>query len=133
MIEPVRDERAPHHAALTTLGARGRRWLAARWQQAIAPMAPHAFLSAFGSTFITILLAEMGDKTQLATLLMSAESQAPLAVWSGAAAALVATSLLGVTLGWWLANRLPRRVLQIAIATLLLAVSAWLVGDAVRV
>ena len=50
----------------------------------------------FGSTFITIFLAELGDKTQLATLLMSAESQHPWVVFLGTSAALVTTSLLGV-------------------------------------
>ena len=51
---------------------------------------------AYGSsTFITIFLAEMGDKTQLVTLLMSAESQSPWIVFIGAALALISTSLLG--------------------------------------
>ncbi|MEM6613363.1 MAG: TMEM165/GDT1 family protein, partial [Cyanobacteria bacterium P01_C01_bin.72] len=41
------------------------------------------FWLVFSSTFITIFLAEMGDKTQLVTLLMSAESQAPWTVFIG--------------------------------------------------
>lgn len=87
------------------------------------------FWTVFGSTFLTIFLAEIGDKTQLATLLMSAESHAPWVVFAGAASALVTTSLLGVLVGQWLATRLSPRTLEIAMAVLLLVISALLLGD----
>ena len=86
----------------------------------------------FSSTFITIFLAEMGDKTQLVTLLMSAESQSPWIVFLGAAIALVATSLLGVLIGYWLAKKLTPKTLDISVAVLLLVITAWLVGDIVN-
>jgi putative Ca2+/H+ antiporter (TMEM165/GDT1 family) len=54
------------------------------------------FWAIFGSTFLTIFLAEMGDKTQLATLLMTAQSRSPWVVFAGAALALAATSILGL-------------------------------------
>lgn len=63
------------------------------------------FWLVFSSTFITIFLAEMGDKTQLVTLLMSAESQSPLIVFIGSALALIATSLIGVSIGYWLSKK----------------------------
>ena len=85
--------------------------------------------SVFSSTFITIFLAEMGDKTQLATLLMSAESQSPWVVFAGAAMALVTTSLLGVLIGYWLAKSLAPQTLDIAVSILLLFISALLIGD----
>lgn len=90
------------------------------------------FWTIFGSTFLTIFLAEIGDKTQLATLLMSAESHAPWVVFAGAASALVTTSLLGVLVGQWLATRLSPRTLEIAMAVLLLVISALLLGDVVQ-
>ena len=80
----------------------------------------------FSSTFLTIFLAEFGDKTQLSTLLMSAESQSPWVVFLGSAAALVTTSLLGVLLGCWLANRLAPRTMQRAAGVSLLLISAML-------
>jgi putative Ca2+/H+ antiporter (TMEM165/GDT1 family) len=49
-------------------------------------------LREFLTAFITIFFAEIGDKTQLATLLMAAESQSPWVVFAGAAAALISTS-----------------------------------------
>ena len=89
------------------------------------------FWAVFSSTFITIFLAEMGDKTQLVTLLMSAESQSPWIVFFGAAIALVTTSLLGVLIGYWLSKKLTPKTLDISVATLLLIITAWLVGDIV--
>ncbi|MGB5897214.1 MAG: TMEM165/GDT1 family protein, partial [Geitlerinemataceae cyanobacterium] len=63
-------------------------------------------LAAFTSTFVTIVLAEMGDKTQVTTLLMAAQSHQPWIVFLGAATALICTSLVGVLVGRWLARRL---------------------------
>lgn len=88
-----------------------------------------SFWQVFSSTFLTIFLAEMGDKTQLATLLMSAESRSPWMVFTGAAAALISTSLLGVLIGYWIARRLPPKSLDIAVAILLLFIAALLIGD----
>lgn len=89
-------------------------------------------LQIFFSTFITIFLAELGDKTQVTTLLMSAESHAPWVVFAGAGAALVATSLLGVLVGHWLSKRVSQRTLEVAAAMMLLTVSLLLVWDVVQ-
>ena len=86
-----------------------------------------SFWAVFSSTFITIFLAEMGDKTQLVTLLMSAESQAPWIVFIGAALALIATSLIGVILGYWLSKKLSPQVLDLSVAILLLFITSHLV------
>ena len=86
----------------------------------------------FSSTFITIFLAEMGDKTQLVTLLMAAESQAPWIVFAGAALALIATSLIGVSIGYWLSKRLSPKTLDLSVAVLLLIITAWLIGDVIN-
>jgi Ca2+/H+ antiporter, TMEM165/GDT1 family len=89
-------------------------------------------LNVFTSTFFTIFLAELGDKTQIATLLMSAESHSPWLVFAGAASALVATSLIGVCLGQWLSTRLSPRTLDIGAGVTLLVVAALLVWDIVQ-
>ena len=86
----------------------------------------------FSSTFLTIFLAEMGDKTQLATLLMSAGTQSPWVVFAGAAAALIATSLLGVLIGRWLATRLSPKTLETSAGALLLFISVMLLWDVVH-
>jgi putative Ca2+/H+ antiporter (TMEM165/GDT1 family) len=58
----------------------------------------------FWVTFGTVFLAEMGDKTQLAALTLTAEKGTPLAVLTGACAALCLATLLGVLLGGILAH-----------------------------
>ena len=47
------------------------------------------FTAVMLSTFTTVFVAELGDKTQLATLLLSAQSGQPLLVFIGAAFALI--------------------------------------------
>lgn len=91
-----------------------------------------AELRIFLSTFFTIFLAELGDKTQVTTLLMSAESHAPWIVFAGAGTALVATSLIGVWLGCWLAKRVSAKTLETATGGLLLLVSVLLLWDVVH-
>jgi Ca2+/H+ antiporter, TMEM165/GDT1 family len=86
----------------------------------------------FSLAFVTIFLAELGDKTQLATLLMAAESRSPWMVFAGAAFALVLTSLLGVSVGHWLARRLSPQTLQTATGASLLLISLLLLWDVVH-
>ncbi|NDJ21958.1 TMEM165/GDT1 family protein [Nostoc sp. B(2019)] len=83
----------------------------------------------FGTTFITIFLAEIGDKTQLSTLLMSAESHSPWIVFMGSAAALITTSLLSVLLGSWIASRLSPKIVEKSAGVMLLVISLMLFWD----
>lgn len=66
----------------------------------------------FWVTFGTIFLAEMGDKTQLAALTMTAETRVPLAVFTGSCAALCLATFLGVAFGSLLAHWLPEGLLR---------------------
>ncbi|WP_413176210.1 TMEM165/GDT1 family protein [Anabaena azotica] len=86
-------------------------------------------LVVFGTTFITIFLAEIGDKTQLSTLLMSAESHAPWVVFIGSATALITTSLLGVLLGGWIASKLSPKTVEKSAGVMLLLISVMLFWD----
>jgi putative Ca2+/H+ antiporter (TMEM165/GDT1 family) len=51
-------------------------------------------LALLGSTFITVFLAELGDKTQLAIVSISGTTSRPGAVFAGSAAALVLASVI---------------------------------------
>ena len=66
------------------------------------------------STFLTILLAELGDKTQLATMALGSSSGRPLMVFLGSTTALLLASLLGVAAGDSLASMAPPVWLQLA-------------------
>ncbi|WP_228036612.1 TMEM165/GDT1 family protein [Dolichospermum flos-aquae] len=86
----------------------------------------------FGTTFITIFLAEIGDKTQLSTLLMSAESHAPWVVFLGSGVALITTSLLGVLLGGWISTKLSPKTVEKLAGVMLLLISLMLVWDVIQ-
>ena len=64
------------------------------------------------STFLTIFIAELGDKTQLATLTMSGTSNKPLAVFLGSSTALVFASLIGALAGGSISNFVPEIILK---------------------
>ncbi len=68
--------------------------------------------SAFWTTFGALFLAEMGDKTQLAVITLTAETRSPLSVFLGAALALALVSLLGVAVGSVLGHYLPENILR---------------------
>ncbi len=65
------------------------------------------FSSVLITTFTTVFLAELGDKTQVATLLLTAQSGKPLVVFVGSSLALICSSLVGVLLGRWIATKMP--------------------------
>ena len=69
-------------------------------------------LSLLLSTFLTIFIAELGDKTQLATLTISGTSNKPLAVFLGSATALVFASLIGALAGGSISTFIPEVVLK---------------------
>ena len=85
----------------------------------------------FLSTATTVFLAELGDKTQLAALLLSAESGRPLVVFVGASLALVCSSLVGVLLGRWLSTVMPAQQLERLAGLLMVALGLWLGRQAV--
>ncbi|MCB1759421.1 MAG: TMEM165/GDT1 family protein [Gammaproteobacteria bacterium] len=81
----------------------------------------------FLTTLLLILVAEFGDKTQIAVAGM-AGSLAPLPVWIGATTALVSVSALGVWAGRTLLQRIPLRWLHRisgALFLLFALVAAW--------
>lgn len=77
----------------------------------------------FGTAFLTLFLAEIGDKTQLAVIMMSAhEGSSKLAVFAGASLALVLVTLLGVAFGSILTQFIPVEWLQRIVAVAFIAI-----------
>lgn len=76
-----------------------------------------------GLSFITIFLAEIGDKSQLAAIALGGSSKSPRAVFLGTVTALVLASLIGVLAGSALEEVLPARLVK-AIAAIGFAVMA---------
>jgi putative Ca2+/H+ antiporter (TMEM165/GDT1 family) len=95
-------------------GASGQGELEGRWG------------AVFLTTATTVFLAELGDKTQLAALLLSAQSGRPAVVFLGASLALVSSSLVGVLLGRWLSRLMPPHQLERSAGVVMLALGLWL-------
>jgi putative Ca2+/H+ antiporter (TMEM165/GDT1 family) len=76
-----------------------------------------------GLSFITVFLAELGDKSQLAAIALGGSSKHPNAVFLGTAGALVFATLIGVLLGEGTALLLPTRLVK-AIAAIGFAIMA---------
>jgi len=78
------------------------------------------------TTFGMIFLAELGDKTQLATFAFAAQSESRLAVFIGSASALVLTSVLAVLLGSWIARFVPAHYMKGAAGVLFIVLGVWM-------
>ena len=70
----------------------------------------------FGTAFATLFLAELGDKTQLAVITMTAGTDAKVSVFLGAISALIVVTLLGVMFGGTLAAYVPHEWLERVVA-----------------
>ena len=77
------------------------------------------------TTFATVFLAELGDKTQLATLTFAAESKSRWAVFLGAATALVATSAIAAVAGEAVSRVVPVLWLKRVAGAAFIAIGLW--------
>jgi putative Ca2+/H+ antiporter (TMEM165/GDT1 family) len=66
----------------------------------------------FGATLITFFLAEMGDKTQIATVAMAAHYAAPLMVVIGTTLGMLIADVPAVLIGDKLANKIPMKLVH---------------------
>lgn len=83
--------------------------------------------------FMAVFLAELGDKTQLATLLFAADAESSrLGVFLAASSALVLSSLLAVLVGAQIGDYLSPRVLKIMAGLGFLGIGGWVLIDAAR-
>ncbi|MGD9599518.1 MAG: TMEM165/GDT1 family protein [Steroidobacteraceae bacterium] len=92
-------------------------------------MDTRTFLLVFG----TVFMAELGDKTQLATLLYASEAKfGRMSVFVAAALALVMATALAVLAGSFVAKYVPVRYLQVAAGIGFVAIGAWTLYGALR-
>jgi putative Ca2+/H+ antiporter (TMEM165/GDT1 family) len=86
---------------------------------------------AWWPVFVTVFLAELGDKTQLATLLFATDQRlSRLEVFLAASSALVLSSLIAVLLGGQLPAYFSPRALKIGAGLGFLAIGVWVLVDA---
>ena len=90
------------------------------------------FSTIFITTFTTIFIAELGDKTQIATLMLSAESGMPIIVFIGSSLALISSSLVGVLIGKWLSNKISPNKFSFFTGLLMIIISIFLSYDILK-
>ena len=90
------------------------------------------FSSVFITTFTTIFIAELGDKTQIATLMLSAESGKPIIVFIGSSIALISSSLVGVLIGKWISNKISPNRFAFFTGLLMIIISLFLAYDILK-
>lgn len=91
-------------------------------------------LGVFGATFVTFFLAEMGDKTQIATIAMAAHYPNPWLVVAGTTLGMLIADVPAVFVGDKMANKIPMKLVHgvaagvfalLGVATLLGAGARW--------
>ena len=83
-------------------------------------------LELFATVFVTVFVAELGDKTQLATLLYAAKAENPrLTIFAASAAALVLSAAIGVAAGSVVAQYVSPKVLSWVAGVGFIAIGVW--------
>jgi putative Ca2+/H+ antiporter (TMEM165/GDT1 family) len=84
-------------------------------------------MKTYAAIFLSVFLAELGDKTQFATILFASEPG--LTRWGVVAAAggaLLVSTVLAVLVGTWIGTWLPPRHLRLAAAVGFIAIGVWI-------
>ena len=83
------------------------------------------------TVFVSVFIAELGDKTQLATMLFASDKQiSKLTVFLGASLALVLTSALGVIAGGVVSNYVSEKYLHYLAGIGFVAIGVWMLVKA---
>lgn len=88
-------------------------------------------LRTFAMVFASVLVAELGDKTQLATLMFASAKDSPkLLVFGASAGALVVSSALAVLVGSFLCQHVSPKVLSWVAGVGFVVIGAWTIAHA---
>ena len=87
-------------------------------------------MSAFFAVFLAVLLAELGDKTQIATLLFSTDSKlSPFSVFVASAAALALSSAIAVLAGTFAKTYLQQIPLKLISGIVFILMGGWTIYE----
>jgi len=81
--------------------------------------------SPFWTVCIAFFLAEMGDKTQLATVALAADYAVVIPVWAGTTAGMLTADALAIIAGIMLHKRMPEKQIKWAAASLFICFGIW--------
>lgn len=82
--------------------------------------------SPFWIVFWTFFVAELGDKTMLGTIAVTAQHPGqPVLVWAGSTIGMVVSDGLAILLGRWVGKQLPERAVKWGAGSIFLGFGAW--------
>ena len=81
--------------------------------------------SPFWTVAVAFFIAEMGDKTQLATISLAVEYRAVWTVWMGTTLGMMVSNAIGIVVGNLMGRRLPERAIKWAAALIFIAFGVW--------
>ncbi len=84
------------------------------------------------STFLVVFLAELGDKTQIATFAFACESKSEISVFIGAASALVLTTFIAVLIGGTVGKVIPIKATKLTAGIIFLVFGIWTIAEAIK-
>lgn len=83
------------------------------------------YASAFWTVAVAFFIAEMGDKTQLATITLAAQFHTILPVWCGTLCGMIIADGLGIIVGIVLGKRIPERTVKWTAAVIFILCGLW--------
>jgi putative Ca2+/H+ antiporter (TMEM165/GDT1 family) len=90
-------------------------------------------LKIFATVFASVFVAELGDKTQLATMLFASNKEvSKLTIFLGSAMALVVSSAIGVAVGAVLSNYVSEKFLSTAAGVGFIVIGGFTLYNALR-
>ncbi len=78
------------------------------------------------ATFTTIFVAELGDKTQVATIALASQSKSTLSILIGVVVALALAGIIGVFAGRLFAQFINPQILKYTAGSLLIVMGIWM-------
>jgi putative Ca2+/H+ antiporter (TMEM165/GDT1 family) len=81
--------------------------------------------SPFWTVTVAFFIAEMGDKTQLATVALAAEFNIVIPVWLGTTSGMLIADAVGIILGMVLHKKIPGKQIKWFAATVFIAFGVW--------
>ena len=136
-----------NHALAALIGVQAAEWLEGPWFSAAIAIsfiamglwtlipdkfdenaAPKSRRSAFLATLIAFFLAEIGDKTQLATVALGAQFEDVLLVTVGTTVGMMLANVPVVVFGKALMRRIPLKAVHIVAAALFIAIGVWMLA-----
>ena len=93
---------------------------------------PRYHLGPFVTVAATFFLAELGDRTMLATVIIASRERNFIGVWVGSTMGLVLANALAIIIGKMLGQRLPKRTLKYGMAFIFIASGVWALIEAWR-